>query len=129
MDRAKAELAQLLDDHPAYEPARRALDLLTAEPTRPDLWQAWTQGSAWRRVLGIALLGALGLLVVLPIVYLVVPSIDAPALTWQYYVATLAVVAGALVFPSVRQFEAFGVKLEPQPPGPAEAQLEPVFRQ
>ena len=127
-DRAKTELARILDDHPAYEPARRALDLLTAEPTRPDLWQAWTQGSAWRGALGIALLGALGLLVVLPIVYLLFPSLDGPALPWQYYVAALAVVAGALVLPAVRQFRGFGVELEPQPPRQAEAQLEPLLR-
>ena len=140
MDRAKTELARVLDDDPTYEPARRTLDLLTAEPARPDLWQEWTQGSAWRRALGTALLGTLGLLVMLPIVYLLRPSIEGPELPWQYYVAALAVVAGALVLPAVRQLRAFGVELV-QPPLRAfgvelvaqplsldEPQLEPVFR-
>ena len=127
-DRAKSELARILDEDPTFEPARRALDKLTAEPIRPDVWQAWTQGSVLRRALGIALLGSLALLVVLPIVYLLFPSLDSPTLPWQYYVAALAVVAGALVLPAVRQFRAFGVELEPQPPRSAEAQLEPLLR-
>ena len=130
-DRAKTELAQLLDNHAGYEPARRALDLLNAPPARPDLWQAWTQGSDLRLALGIALLGAFALLVVLPIVYLAVPSIDGPALPWQYYVAALVVVAAALVLPAVRRLGIFGVGLGLGPPelGSAEAQLQPVFRQ
>ena len=128
-DRAKSELERVINEHPTFEPARRALDKLGAPPTAPDMWQWWTGGSTGRGVLGLGLLTALAVLLVSPIVYLVRPSIDSPALPWQYYVAALAVVAGALVLPAVRQFRAFGVELEPQPPRPAEAQLEPVFRQ
>ncbi len=128
MDRAKTELARVLAKQAAFEPARRALDLLSAPPARPDPWQWWTERSDGRRALGIVLLGALALLIALPIVYLAVPSMDAPQMPWQYYVAVLAVVAGALVLPAVRQFKAFGVEIEPQPPRPAEAQLEPLFR-
>lgn len=130
MERAKTELDRILRDYPAYEPARRALDMLSAPPTPPpDLWKWWTGLSDGRRVLGMVLLGALAALVALPIVYLTVPSLDGPELPWQYYVAALTVVAGALVLPAVKQVRAFGVELDLQPLLPAEAQLEPVLWQ
>lgn len=127
-DRAKSELARILDKDPTFEPARRALDRLSAPPTAPDMWEWWTGGSTGRGWLGFGLLAALAVLVGSSIVDLLFPSLDGPALPWQYYVAALAVVAGALVLPAVRQFKAFGVELEPQPPRAAGVQLEPLLR-